>query len=54
MFSQINAQGKKGGGNNQSGVGGGGMSLEEIRTLTQINLKNMILQHCTGKWELNG
>lgn len=54
------------GGNNQSGgLGGGwgkvwggggweGVSLEEIRTLTQINLKNMVLQHCTGKWELNG
>lgn len=67
MFSQINAQGKKGwgvttsqggwvGGGGRCGGGGGweGVSLEEIRTLTQINLKNMVLQHCTGKWELNG
>lgn len=27
------------------------MSLEEIRTETQIKLKNMAVQHRTGKWE---
>lgn len=34
--------GQKGRGNNQSEGRWGGMSLEEIRTVTQINLKNMV------------
>lgn len=50
MLSQINRA-------KREGVGGqpvrGDMSLEKIRTETQIKLKNMVVQHRTGKW-LNG
>lgn len=52
MSSQINTQGQRGEGGGQPVRGD--MSLEEIRTETQIKLKNMAVQHCTGKWELNG
>lgn len=51
MLSQINRQGQKRGGGQPVR---GDMSLEKIRTETQIKLKNMVVQHCTGKWELNG
>lgn len=46
-----------GGGNNQSKgvvVVRGACLWKNFGTLTQINLKNMVVRHCTGKWELNG
>lgn len=49
MLSQINRAKREGGGQPVRGD----MSLEKIRTETQIKLKNMVVQHCTGKW-LNG
>lgn len=55
MLSQINTRGQRVGGWWWWEVGGqpirGDMSLEEIRTETQIKLKNMAVQHRTGKWE---